>query len=261
MRRLHPMVLAAVLLGWGIYAAGPLAAQPEATLAWDDCVFGGGTADKADACNSNTGSHKLVIGVQPHGLIENVNGAQGIIDIRTDAATLPDFWQFQAGGGARFGALTSDPNIGGSSPPFGCANPWASVGNTSAAVSFTFPLAFGTHSGRFSYVVAIPGLTTLDSSVSPEFNILAINISRAGTTTTSGCAMGACIALNQLRLTQPAEHAPDEFACLGDRSFVTWQGGTSVLCPGSLRTGQEPSCPGPTPVRTSTWGSVKGLYR
>jgi len=67
-----------------------------------------------------------------------------------------------------------------------------------------------------------------------------------------------CIVFNSLNLTTPV--AANNRKLSGptngtDSNFCTWQGGGN---PGGPR---GTGCPGATPTRSSTWGTVKSLYR
>ena len=63
----------------------------------------------------------------------------------------------------------------------------------------------------------------------------------------AGCLEGVCVVLNEIKLN---ENQPWERVITNplSRNYVTWQGGI-------------PDCPGATPVRNTTWGRVKSLYR
>ena len=69
-----------------------------------------------------------------------------------------------------------------------------------------------------------------------------------------GCEQPMCMCLENLTLYQTAGTPPMDAILLTEaasRNYVTWQGGA---VPWS-------GCPGATPVKNRTWGSVKSLYR
>jgi hypothetical protein len=84
------------------------------------------------------------------------------------------------------------------------------------------------------------------------------NAKTTGTGSCAGCTDGACIVLNSVKVTQPATVHQDYTITnpLG-RAYVLWQAGGANPGSGPNGTG----CPGATPTRNETWGSVKSLYR
>lgn len=219
-------------------------------LHWDDCAAGGAATNKDDACDSNAGApHKLVLSVEPSGQLTQMNGAQGIVDIQLDAATLPDFWQLGTGG-CRNGRLAADAGIGSATAPFSCLEPWSQIGNQVGAANFGLPDGHGPNWGRITWIIAVPGEFTLDGADGEQY-ILALNLLKGNTTSCAGCATPACLVANEMRLTRPAQ-APggDVFIYTPATNYaVTWQGGGT------------PECPGTTPTQNTTWGQVKHLYR
>lgn len=248
------LLLAGAALGPGPAAAG----TPGFNLSWDDCFLGAAAIDKTDACDSNTGTHRLILSLNPNGVITDVNGFQGILTIEAAAGTLPDYWHTEAGG-ARQAKLSADMQLGSTSPPFSCPEPWSAVGNQTAAANLGFPGSYPANMARITFIGAIPGLTTLDGTQSGDWYLMALEYSRALTTSVSGCGVPACFTLEQIRITRPAgTPGGDVFVNLPAISYgVTWQGGGTLQCPAQLGTGPYPL---PTDARRSTWGQVKQLY-
>jgi len=239
------------------FLAPPALAQaPGINLNWDDCTLGSPASNKTNACNSNFGApSKLIISVNPGGTaLDNVNGAQGVVDIQMDTGDIPDWWRID-NGACRAGALIADVAVGSGNAPFSCPEPWASAGGGQAGgANFALNVSgHGTDWGRITWIVAIPGLTTLDPNGAPDWYIIALNITNANTLTcNTGCTTPACLVANEVRLTKPAQTpGGDVFIYDADvNQHVTWQGPLSVN-----------TCPGTTPVRNTTWGQVKHLYR
>lgn len=248
MRLETPFVLALLL------APIPVAAQG-INIAWDDCTLGNYVHDKSDACNSDFGApHKLVISLDPQGVIADVNGAQGIVDFAFDSGAVPDFWRLEPGG-CRQGKLAADVHVGSSNAPFNCPEPWTQVGGTAGGAQ-SATVASGPNRIRITWIVAVPGTVTLDASVAPDWYLIALNLLKGGTTTCAGCQVPACIVANEVRLTRPASHPAGDVFVYGPAhsQYATWQGGGSLTCPG---------CPpeGYCPVENVTWGRVKTLFR
>jgi hypothetical protein len=244
-------VLAALAV---VVSAAPAHAALGINLNWDDCTLGAPATNKNDACTSNFGApNKLIVSMDPGGLIANVNGAQGVIDVQVDAVALPDYWRLDTGQ-CRAGNLSADVAVGSGNAPFSCPEPWASGGgNQSGGANFGFPTnpARSAAWGRITWIVAIPGQTSLDVATAPDYYLIAINLLRANTTSCVGCLTPACMVANLVRLTKPAgTPGGDVFVTnAAVAQHVTWQGGGTLACPAS------------TPVQNTTWGQVKHLYR
>lgn len=216
-------------------------------LSWDDCYTGGGAVDKVDACTADFGVNRMIVAIDPGGVIDNVNGAQGIIDIQVDDTAIPDYWRLDTGG-CRQGKLAADPGIG----VFNCPEAWSQVGNAAGGANFALsPEGHGANWGRITWICAVPGVVTFDAATLNDWYVIAINLNKSGSTTCAGCSTPACIVANEVRLTKPPmTPGGDVFiynAAVGQH--VTWQGGGTLACPAS------------TPAENRTWGQVKHLYR
>lgn len=205
MRPATPALLLTLLAPSAAHAQG-------INLAWDDCTLGSFVHDKSDACNSDVGApHKLVISLDPQGVIANVNGAQGIVDFQFDSGAVPDFWRIEPGG-CRQGKLAADVHIGSSNAPFSCPEPWTQVGGTAGGAQSAVGVS-GPNRIRITWIVAVPGTVTLDGNVAPDWYLVALNFLRGGTTTCTGCHVGACIVANEVRLTAPPATPPETCSC------------------------------------------------
>ena len=73
----------------------------------------------------------------------------------------------------------------------------------------------------------------------------------------AGCADGACIVFNSIKITTqvPANDRTLTGPSNGfDSDFCTWQGG------GGVTVGGVTGCGAATPTKNATWGAVKALY-
>lgn len=221
-----------------------ISGTPTVKLLWDDCGLGKGMVSKTPVCDSDTGlPYKLVVSLEPDGALDNLNGAQGYIDAWFDASTLPDFWRLDTGG-CRSGSLSADGLIGDANPPFSCPQPWSQVGNAGfgAALYPTVP-GHSANSCRLVWIVAVPGVVTLDSATAAEWYLCALNISRAETSTCPGCETRGQFTMMETRLTRPVEDPRGDI-------FIYWSGQGTV-------TWEAPM----TPTANRSWGQLKSLYR
>lgn len=225
-------------------------AQPGINLGWSDC---GGATNTAFACNSNSGApFSLVASFVPPAGVDQMVGMAAQIDIVTDSATLPDWWSF----GAAFcrGATALSTSFDFTSGPFTCSDPYAGQ----AAGGFAYDVGFGQpNRARLRVQCAVPADNPVPLDPTLEWYALKANVSKAKTTGTgscAGCSTPACIVLNSVQLFQPLEvHNDPEIDAPGAHgNFVTWQ---------SVPAGQASPCPQSTPTHTTTWGSLKSLYR
>jgi hypothetical protein len=240
-----------LLTGALMLVASAAFAASAINMHWDDCTLGAPATDKIDACLANFGPpNKLVLSVGGADIITNVNGAQGVIDIQTTAAVLPDFWRLDAAG-CRQGKLAADVGVGSSNAPFSCPEPWTQIGQTAGGAAFLNGVN-GVDRGRIVWIIAVPGVVTIDgTNVAPDWYIIAINLLKANSTTCAGCLTPACLVANEIRLTKPAGTPGGDVFMFGPASnqHVTWQGGGGLQCPAA------------TPTQSQTWGQVKSLYR
>ena len=107
---------------------------------------------------------------------------------------------------------------------------------------------------RLRSICAVDGDHAFSLDASSEIYIAEFPIGHyktVGTGACPGCTDGVCIALQLIELAQPAGVGDYYLTNPIARQYVTWQ-------PGGLSAGG--GCPGATPARRSTWGSVKALY-
>lgn len=240
-----------LLTGALMIVASAAFAQSGINLHWDDCTLGAAASDKVDACTQNFGApNKLIISIGGPDIINDVNGAQGVVDVQTTAPVLPDYWRLDAAG-CRQGKLAADVFVGSSNAPFSCPEPWSQVGQTAGSAAF-LPGVNGVDRGRISWIMAVPGVVQIDgTNIAPDWYIIALNFTKASTTTCAGCVIPACIVANEIRLTKPPGTPGGDVFLNGPAAaqHVTWQGGAGTNCPQA------------TPTQSSSWGAVKSLYR
>lgn len=223
-------------------------AQPGINLSWNDCGLNG-QANQAFACNTNSGApFTLIASFVPPANINQLVGMSAQIDITTDQATLPDWWGF--GGCRATSSLVTD--FGFVSGPFSCTDVWQGA----AAGGYAYDIGFGSpNRARFRIQCAIPADNPQAVDPSTEyyaFKALILKAKTTGAGSCAGCTFPGCIVLNSIQLFQPLEVGNDP--TIGnpkDRNFATWQS-TPVTVP---------PCPVSTPTRSTSWGTLKSLYR
>jgi len=257
-----------------------LAAPPGVNLRWDHCYGDGGVQAREFACDTNSGSERLVASFELASDLPVVTLFELYVTVGWLDNQLPAWWQFRNAGSCRATALgvVSTPPAGSVS----CAD-WGG-GNAGGGI-FGYFVNF--YSGA-PYNIAnalIAGSEFLPSSLPAslfsghEYFAFSLTIDHSKTTgigACAGCLEPASIVFTTLRfkfsdntdldLTQGAN---------GDGSqWVSWQHGCPqnivrschTICgvPGccDLPTSlfNVVSC-GATAARPSTWGAVKALYR
>lgn len=248
MRHILPALAAVALLA--IPASTRAGVQTGINLGWDICGPAR-VAEKSFACDVNTGQDLLWISFVPPAGITALTGIETKLELQTEAATLPPWWQFQTGGcraTVGIALVTSTPEA-----PSTCAAPWI----TNGIGGFGFPLS-QPGPGRTPLwmvtAVDVPSYGPLTAGVEYHHAAIAVKHARTvGTTTCAGCDVGVCIALVNVRLVE--DYAVDPYPVdlweKLDRTTVLWQ-----------PTGTPPAeCFQSVPVKNRTWGSIKSLYR
>ena len=218
-------------------------------LTWNDCPGGVAAASNRDfSCATSTGSHTLVFAVETPAPVDSVLGLELVLDVQTQAAAVPDWWR-AAPGDCRDGALVADGDLGpGACEPLWNGKPAGGLASQTIGMPRGGPNQF-----RLVISLARPAnqMTTLVPGTVYYAARLVVRNDLTGVC--GGCAVPACFVFNSATLKRPArpDGAPSADVVLdgsgGGASHVTWQG------PGA-------ACE-TVPVRRSTWGSLKGLYR
>jgi len=239
----------ALMAGLLLVVGASMASAAGINLSWNDCGLAG-TQNATFACNANTGLNTAVASYDPPTGINEFLGISSQVDVTTDAATLPDWWQH--GGTFCRGTTGLAISFDFTSGPFTCFDFFGGQ----AAGGFAYDVGYGSPArGRLRIQCAVPFDSRAPINAGTEYYAFKMNLLRAKTTGTgscAGCTNPACIVLNEIQLFQPPEAANDpKLTNPIDRLFVTWQ----------VPAGGPPGCPQSTPTKSSTWGQVKSLYR
>ena len=228
-------------------------------LRWAVCFADGGVANKAFACNTNTGSEVLVGSFELGSALPQADGMQAIVDVASAASPLPSWWQFRDVGTCRRSSMFV--SFAPLPTSILCLDPYdqnavGGIGNY--VVGFSGP-----NTSRVTVIDAVTATQAADLEAGVEyfaFNMTVNNQKTVGTGACAGCSTPGCIALNNIRvafldggttvLTPPITNPANG----SDSHIATWQGGVGVpALPGG-------ACAGPVPTREATWGAVKALY-
>jgi len=235
------LLLAGALLALTVSVAS---AAGGINLSWNDCGAAG-VMTKTFACNSNNGVNNMVASAIAPAVMGQLNGQSSVFDLQTNQVALSPWWQF--GGCRTAGSLSANFNTGAAGTS--CSDPWqaAPSGGLTYAAGFGGP-----NKARIRTLCAISGNTPIDNVQEYSFLLITIGNGRStGLGACAGCTDGACIVFNSILLTQPLGQGDYTISAPIERQHVQWQSGGGL---GGL-------CPGATPTKSATWGSVKSLYR
>lgn len=244
------------------------AAAAGVSLRWDNCTSDGGVANKTFACDTNTGSERLVMSFVLGSDMVQVSGTEIRLFIVPASATLPSWWEFKNAGTCRTTALTLS-----FAPPSGvtCAD-WSNGIVSGGIGSYTNSLIPAPNGVQLLLAAAVPPTALADLFADQEYLAGTLVISHAktvGAGACGGCDQPVCIVLDRLNVTTPvlANNVflfGPAFGAGGD--FAHWQNGqetnTGTTCGQNSGCSHQFSCQlSSTPTRASTWGAVKALYR
>jgi len=240
------------------FAQVPTPGMGAINLSWVDCGLAG-TDNEAFACNTNAGTHKIFGSFAPGEVLPEFTSTFSWVDLTSLTPTLPDYWKHG------FDPNTSAPNcrVTGTTrhmlvafnDPGSCSDPYSGSGSG----DYRYDVAFGgPNKARILVSGSTPVVGPMPGSADPteEQTAFRLGISNAktilaGTTQPcAGCDVPMCIVLRFIRTEQTSGQNYDPTQeNVKDRNFITWQSNPVGFCPQT------------TPVRNSTWGKVKQLYR
>jgi len=234
-----------------LLAATTAVAQPTVgfNLTWGTgCWQDNPTTLKTFSCDSNEGSATLAASFVVDRRTYSTN-LQARIDLQSDSAQLPDWWQLGSPAGCRSGSLSVSYDF--NTAPGGCRIFWPGQAQVTCYwVTTAIPGPYGpvTAPNRARLTLdmrAIPQGTLIPLVAGLEYYAFKVTLDFARTVgpgACAGCTTPVTIVLNQLLPGPYQLSAPLANACL------RWQADGVTPCSA-------------TPARNSTWGQVKGLYR
>jgi len=217
-------------------------------LSWSNCgAFG--LASVTSACTNNGLKGTLYGSAIAPAPIPLLNGQTGTVDLQTTAAALSAWWLMGAGG-CRSTSFAVDMNF--TAAPFDCADIWGGAASPGANYNANFG---GPNRARLKATGAVASPVAADDvSEMYLWKMTILGQKTFGTGACVGCLDGACFVLNDQFLTQPLNSPGGDVHVNNPilRQHASWQASGASI-PGG--------CPGGTPTKNATWGSVKSLYR
>lgn len=245
MRRIVTPVL---LLLAALLSARTVSAAPGLNLRWDACASQG-VSSRSFACNTNTGTN-LMVGsyVAPSGVTQ-LTGTEMALLATFDGGSVPSWWQMKNVGTCRQAALTMQ--VVRNPAWTACLDQWTtSAFGSIGSYTIGSPTANNVQIKLISAVFS-GGAGPLTSGAEYfNFTLTISNVKTVGTGACTGCSTPGCVILQSIKLTQPVgvgDHVITTPVTSGS-NVVTWQSVAPISCLG-------------TPVRNTTWGSIRSLYR
>ena len=245
------------VMGCGVLALALLAASPPVraqgiSIGWQDCRSGGnaGFDRQSFGCTSNTTQFPLYPSVRLAAPVDSVFSVELVIDVDVAADPLPEWWLMDAGSCRALSWTASAPF------PGGCSDAWGGAGSSAAVVQGWLPGVPGGSSRHARLLVAAGVLAqdavALAADVSYTLCRVALD-SRNTAACTSGCTTPACLVFNSVLIRRLPGSAFEEVLVttpeVAGANVVVWQPLLGSADCASV------------PVRRSTWGAVKALYR
>ena len=246
---------------------------PGVNIRWDNCYADGGVLNRTFACDTNTGSERLILSLELASEMAEVSGLEFYMDLGTAAATVPAWWLFKNVGTCRLTSLGMTVTL-----PSGAANceDWSSGQAVSGIGAYNVG-SLGLQTAEIRAVAAVPPTALINLSPGIEYYAVTFTINHAktvGTGACGGCETPMCIFASTVRLTTPVAGGGIVLnrGANSDSQYATWQNGL----PTDVHRGpcffplgelcqtfhQSFTCVlASTPTRGSTWGAVKSLYR
>lgn len=243
----------------GMLLAGMLLAAPAhgaqgVSLSWDRCQGDGGTQNRTFACDTNAGAEVLVCSFLLDAPVPQVTGNEVTIDVLSQADPLPAWWLFRDPGTCRQNSLGM--NTVANPSDLVCVD-WAaghSVGGVGAYSTEhgTIDPGLASRHRRIKIALAVALEDIADLVADTEYFSCNVTINHAktvGDPACAGCAGSVCMLLTSIKVTT---------AVLGNDVSIT-----VPASPGSYIVqwqGAGADC-NLVPIKRTTWGEMKGLYR
>lgn len=243
--RFRVLLLAAVV---AVEAFGASAQADQLFLRWNECAAGGGAPNQPSACAGSLGRQVVYPSFRLSTSVDSVVALECVIDLQHAADPLPPWWRLEPGG-CRAGQLLADTDYSASS---GCIDTFGGFGG-GLVQSFRPSEPFGSPSqARILLTVSAPSTQLASLTAGEEYYAGRLLLYNGNTSGCSGCTLGACMVFNSLLIKRLPGATPEEISVtnaggLAEQS-ATWQGGAGAPCDA-------------VPVRNSSWGRLKSLYR
>ncbi len=226
-------------------SASLASAQVGLNLGWTSCGDAASQLNRAFACDENALTHNLVASYVPALGTTDFAGVSGLIDIAFGGPT-PPWWDYEV---CRAGAMGMIPvgNLG-----FCTNNPYAAAGLQGGGIVGNSTISPSRRRVQADWSRSEPGTVVAgarnsgfviqfssDKTIDEGFGVCA------------GCSDAACLVINRLEIYTFTGGLTESIETQNTHQGTAWQGGAVG--------GQ--GCPAETPAKSTTWGSVKALYR
>ena len=242
-------------------------------LSWNDCIGLPGAAQNLDyACDGSRDGNpfRLVVTFTPPSDLVQFVEIDVYLGVRTAFPTLPDWWRLGPGECRAGGMVFPGSRAGiGTGATGACIDPWASADNAGGGFQWSSEMEFACSrffcsayptSGSGALTIAFARDTSVPLQAGQRYLIAPSLIDPADPhvdpdPSCVGCATPACLFVNAVELVQIAGQIPPQqdiyyMTETSERQYVTWQNG-----------GGGNGCPIEVPVRRTTWGAIKAIYR
>ena len=219
-------------------------------LRWSACFADGGTWNRTFACDTNSGTNVLIGSFELAADLTEVSGVEFVLDVASDGATLPAWWQLRNPGTCRMASLSVNTTIATSAAA--CVD-WASGGAASGLAAYAIGFA-GPNTSRIIGGSAVPASALADLVAGQAyfaFNLLINNAKTIGADSCVGCEVPTEIVCNSILVRTPPVFAQPsrDVKLVGpsngvDSHLARWQGGRAIV-----------------PTRRTSWGELKTLFR
>jgi hypothetical protein len=243
-----------LLCGMLLALTATVASAAGVNLSWDNCGAAG-TPSKSFACNTNTGSAVFVASVSAPAGIGLWTSFETEIQVQSNGAW-PAWWALrnQTGqtGQCRAGALSVSQDFTGGPYAGVCGDTFLNQG---AGGITTYLVGFnGPNRARLAVTFSVPSANQVPLDEGFEYFSMRgaiLYTKTVGTGACAGCQDGVCLNCTYVRCLQPAGAPGGNVSVTNPagRSYIMWNGATVEACNGA------------TPTKSTTWGSVKALYR
>ena len=222
-------------------------------FSWNACTSEGGVQNKTFACNTNVGTVVMYGSFTLSTDQSNFVGIEATVDIHTEGASLPDWWQFLNANACRPSAMTTAFDFSGD-PGTACHDPWARLATGAVAAYHTYWTTPPAPSGNANeaqalLVAAVPSTSPQHLVGGTEYYGFKLSMSltnTVGTGACSGCSTPVCITLSKLTAVQ-SDNSQVALTQPLTANVVTWQ--------------SPASCPGAGAAQNVTWGQVRSVLR
>lgn len=249
--RTAPLAFLLATLLLGAAPPPPALAAEGISMAWLECPAGNGNANRNSPCTSDVEEHTLFPQFVLATPMDSVLALELVIDIQFSDAVAPAWWRLDPAG-CRAGNLFADTDY---SAVGACLDPWSGLGSAAQQSYVVGAPRWGDNQARVLVSSAVPSSAAASLNSTEAYYCCRLRLrsnNTVGVPVCAGCSRPACLVLNSVRLFRFSGAGLEETVLATpsapQSNWTTWQGGSGASC--TL-----------VPVRNTTWGALKGLYR